>query len=394
MVSQVALALMLSIGAGLMFRSIGALLEVDRGLNIKSILTAQIQLAEKKYAEPREIASFYRRLMEKLEKLPSATSVSAISALQLSEIGVNWSFTIEGRPAPLPEDRPNALYYVVAPGYFETMQIPLLRGRQLTQADTNGAPAAAVIDKKLAQRYWKGEDPIGKRFKFDPLDAESPWHAHLNAGWITVVGVARTIRGDGLWDNGAPIMYLPYQQNPSRMMHLVVRSERDPLGLVNVVQRKVWEVDPEQPLSFVRTMEEVPEWAVSERRLTMHLLTAFAALAMLLSATGIYGVISYAVSQRTQELGVRMALGAQRLQVARMVVTNGLKLALAGIAIGIAGAFALTRFLSSQLYGVTATDGRTFAVACVALILVALLACYVPARRASRVDPITALRYE
>jgi putative ABC transport system permease protein len=174
----------------------------------------------------------------------------------------------------------------------------------------------------------------------------------------------------------------------------VIRTERDPLRLANAVQNKVWEVDPDQPMSFVRTMEEVPAWALSERRLTMQLLTVFAALATLLSAIGIYGVVSYAVSQRTQEVGIRMALGAQRSQVAGMVVAQGLKVALAGVAIGIAGALALTRFLSSQLYGVTATDARTFGVACLSLIFVALLACYLPARRASRVDPITALRDE
>lgn len=394
MVSQVALALMLSIGAGLMIRSLGALHQIDRGLNTASVLTMQIWPPEKKYAQPHELANLHRRILEKLETLPEAASSSAINYLPLSEIGIGWTFTIEGRPAPSAEDRPNALYYIVAPRYLETMQIPLLKGRHLSQADSAEAPAVAVIDEKLARRYWPGEDPIGKRLRFDPLDAESPWHANLTSGWIAVVGVAGTVRGDGLWEDGAPVLYLPYQQNPSRMMHLVIRAERDPLRLANAVQSKVWEVDPDQPLSFVRTMEEVPAWALSERRLMMQLLTVFAALATLLSTTGIYGVISYAVSQRTREVGIRMALGAQRGQVARMVIAQGLKVALAGVAIGIAGALALTRFLSSQLYGVTATDARTFGVACLFLILVALLACYLPARRASRVDPISALRHE
>jgi putative ABC transport system permease protein len=394
MVSQVALALMLSIGAGLMIRSLGALQHVDRGLNPRNVLTAQVWPPEEKYAGPRALANFYERMLEGLKTLPETVSSSAINYLPLSEIGIGWTFAIEGRPAPPAEERPGGMYFVAAPEYFETMQIPLLAGRRLMEADSAQAPAVAVIDEKMAQRYWPGEDPIGRRIKFDALDAESPWHAHLTSEWITIAGVVGAIRGDGLWEEGAPVMYLPYQQNPSRMMHLVIRTQGDPLLLANAVQRKVWEVDPDQPLAFVRSMEEVPAWALSERRMTMQLLSLFAALASLLSATGIYSVISYAVSQRTQEVGIRMALGAKRSEIARMVVGQGLKTSLAGVAIGIAGAVALTRLLSSQLYGVTATDAGTFAAACLFLFVVALLACYLPARRASRVDPLTALRHE
>jgi putative ABC transport system permease protein len=394
MVSQVALAVMLSIGAGLMIRSLWVLQQIDRGLNTANILTMQIWPPEKKYAEPHEIANFYRRIIEGLEDLPETISSNAINFLHLSEVGIGWTFAIEGKPIPPPEGRPEALYYVVTPGYLQAIQIPLLRGRYLTSSDSADAPAVAVIDEKLSRRYWPGEDPIGKRLRFDPLDSESPWHAHLNHTWITIVGVVGTIRGDGLWEEGSPVLYLPYQQSPSRMMHLVVRTGHDPLGLASAVQRKVWEVDPDQPVSFVRTMDEVPAWALSQRRLMMQLLTAFAALATLLSATGIYGVISYTVSQRTQEVGVRMALGARPGQVTAMVVAQGLKVALIGVAVGIAGAVALTRFLSSQLYGVTATDSRTLGAVSLCLLLVALLACYGPARRASRIDPMTALRHE
>jgi putative ABC transport system permease protein len=394
MVSQIALALILTVGAGLMIRSLAALHQFDRGLHTGGILTAQIWPPEIKYNEPRQITDFYRRILDELQTLPEAASASAVSFLPLSEIGVGWTFTIEGRPEPSAEQRPNAGYYVVTPGFLETMQIPLLKGRYPSPADTAEAPPVAVIDDKLAQRYWPGADPIGERFRFDPLDSESPWHAHLTPGWITVVGVAASIRGDGLWEDGAPVLYLPSPQNPSRMMHLVIRTAGDPLGLANAVRSKVWEVDPDQPLSFVRSMAEVPAWALSERRLMMQLLTAFAALATLLAAGGIYGVVSYAVSQRTQEVGIRMALGAQRSQIAAMVVSQSLRVALAGVAIGIAGAFALTRVLASQLFGVTPTDGRTIAMACLSLALVALLACYLPARRASRIDPITALRHE
>jgi putative ABC transport system permease protein len=394
MVSQVALALMLSIGAGLTIRSLGELQQFERGLNTENVLTMQIWLPDKKYSEPAAIAYFYRQVLERLESLPEAVSASAVNFLPLSEVGIGWTFTIEGRASPSPEDRPNGGYYIVAPRFLETLEIPLWKGRYLTEADAAEAPAVAVIDEKLAERYWPGEDPLGKRFRFDPLDAESPWHANLTPRSITVVGVAGTVRGDGLWEDGAPVMYLPYQQNPSRMMHLVIRAASDPMRLANDVQRKVWEIDRDQPVSFVRTMRDVPAWALAERRMTMQLLTAFAALATLLSASGIYGVVSYAVSQRTREVGIRMALGAQRGQVARLVVAQGLKVAAAGVAIGIAGAAALTRFLSNQLYGVTPTDSRTYAMACLSLLVVALLACYLPARRASRVDPITALRHE
>ncbi len=394
MAAQVALAITLSVGAGLMIRSLGELQQVDRGLNTSHVLTAQIWPPENKYIEPRDIAQFQQRVLERLESLPGASSSSAISFLPLSEAGVGWNFTIEGRPKPVPEERPSAMYSVVAPGYFETMQIPLVRGRRLTAADGATAPPVAVIDEKLAKRYWPGEDPVGKRFRFDPTDGESPWQASLNPEWITVVGIAQTVSGDGLWEDGAPLIYLPYQQNPSRMMHLVVRTEQDPLSMANAVRSRVWEVDPDQPVSFVRSMEEVPAWALAERRLTMQLLAVFAALAAVLAAAGIYGVVSYAVSQRVQEVGIRMALGAQGRQVAAMVVSQGLKPVLAGVIAGAAGAFALTRFLSSQLYGVSPTDPRTLAVACLSLILVALLACYIPARRASKVDPMTALRHE
>jgi putative ABC transport system permease protein len=230
MVSQVALALMLSIGAGLMIRSLGALQQIDRGLNTESVLTIQIWPPEKKYAKPHELANFYRRMIEGIETLPEATSTRAINFLPLSEIGIGWTFTIEGRPAPSAEGRPNALYYVVAPRYLQTMQIPLVKGRHLTQSDSAEAPAVAVIDEKLAQRYWPGEDPIARRLRFDPLDSESPWHANLTSGWITVVGVVGTVRGDGLWEDGAPVMYLPYQQNggyrKSNQTHLPPRRGR------------------------------------------------------------------------------------------------------------------------------------------------------------------------
>ena len=394
MVCQVALALMLSIAAGLMIRSLGALQRIDRGLNTENVLTMQIWPPEKKYAEPRALAAFYQRILERLEQLPEALSSSAVNYLPLSEIGIGWTFSREGEPDRSAEERPNALYYIVAPDYFQTMQIPLLSGRYLQQSDAAEAPLAAVIDEKLARRYWPGESPLGKRLKFDPQDTESPWHARLASGWIRVVGVVGIVRGDGLWDDGAPVIYLSYQQNPSRMMHLVIRSQTDPLRLTKAVQQKVWEVDSDQPLSFVRTMAEVPSWALSERRLTMQLLGVFAVLANLLSAAGIYGVISYAVSQRTQEIGIRMALGAEKGRISGMVIAQGMKVAVVGLAIGIGGAFGLTRYLSSQLFGVTATDAQTFVTACLFLGAVALVACYVPARHASRVDPITALRHE
>jgi putative ABC transport system permease protein len=394
MVSQVALALMLSVGAGLMIRSLSTLQRLDRGLETEGVLTAQVWPPATKYAKPHELAGFHRRIIERLEALPAVSSAGAISFLPLSEMGIGSSFSIEGRPERPAGTKPNASYSVVTPRYLETMRIPLLKGRYLTDADSADAPAVAVIDVKLSERYWPGEDSIGKRFAFDAVDSESPWQADLTSRSITVVGVVGTILGDGLWEESAPVMYLPYQQNPSRIMHLAVRTQGDPRGLATAMQRTVWEVDPDLPLSLVRPMDEVPAWALADRHLTLQLLAVFAALAILLAATGIYGVVAFAVGQRTQELGIRMALGAQHRQVTGMIVAQGLKSALTGIVLGVAGAVALTRLLSSQLYGVTTTDMRTFGTACALLTFVAIAACYLPARRASRVDPVAALRQE
>lgn len=394
LVPQVALAVMLSIGAGLMIRSLGELQRFDRGLKTANVLTAQIRPPENKYKDSHEIASFHRRVIERLETLPEAVSTSAISFLHLSESGVGCTFTIEGRSAPFPGDKPNALYYVVAPGYLRTMEIPLLTGRHLSSGDAARAPAVAVIDEKLAKRYWPREDPIGRRFKFDPIDSENPSHASLTADWITVVGVAGTVLGDGLWEHGAPVMYLPYQQNPARTMHLVVRTDGNPLRLANAVQSRVWEVDPDQPVSFVRTMEEVSAWAFAERRLTMQLLTVFAILATLLSAAGIYGMVSYTVSQRTHEFGIRMALGAQRHQVLSIVLRHALALTAISILIGLGSSAVLIRYLEAMLFGVSPHDASTFVVVSVVFGAVIFVASYVPARRATRVDPLVALRYE
>jgi putative ABC transport system permease protein len=394
MVSQVAVALMLLIGAGLMISSVGTLQQIDRGLTTDGVLTAQMWPPEARYVQPHELTGFQRRVIDGLATIPGAISASAINFLPLSEMGIGSGFTIEGRPALTAEDRPHAQYCVVAPRYLQTMRIRLLKGRDLVDADSAEAPAVAVIDEKLSRRYWPGEDPIGKRFAFDARDSESPWQANLASGWITVVGIASTVRGDGLWEDGAPVVYLPYQQNPSRMMHLVVRAEDDPLGLARALRNTVWEVDPDQPLSFVRKMEDVPAWALAERHLTTQLLAVFAGLAILVAASGIYGVIAFTSSRQTRELAIRLTLGAETRQITRMMIVQGLRVAGMGILAGIAGALALTRLLASQLYGVTATDARTFALACTSLILVAVLACYLPARRASRVDPITALREE
>ena len=282
-VSQVALAVLLLISAGLMLRSLWTLETIDRGISTENLLTMQIWPPENKYAEPREIADFQRRILERLRELPEALAASAVSFLPLSEAGVGWQFAVAGRPSPPPEERPHALYYVVEPGFCRTIGIPLLRRKYHSETDGAEGPLVAVIDRKLADRHWHGENPVGRQLKFDPLYAESPWHAALRPERITVVGVVETIKPDGLWENGAPVMYLPYQQHPSRMMHLVVRTGSDPLHLANAVRSKVWEVDADQPVSFVRTMDDVPDWAFAERRLTMQLLMGFAALAVLLA---------------------------------------------------------------------------------------------------------------
>jgi putative ABC transport system permease protein len=346
----------------------------------------QIALPELKYADEKQRAIFFHRLLERVETLPGVVSAGVASNLPFTDDS-KTDFTIEGRPEPeTVKDAFVASNGSISPNYFRALGVSIVKGRALTEQDTAESMPVAVISETLARRYWPNEDPMGKRFRVG--DSEDP------APWMTIVGIAGDVRRYGLDTEPDAEMYLPYQQQPQASMTLVVRTASDPLKMVAAVRNEVRAIDREQPVYNVKTMESLLAVSVASRRLSVMLLGIFAVLALVLASVGIYGVVSYAVTQRTHEIGVRMALGAQTRDVLRLVVGQSMLIALIGIAIGLIGAFALTRLMSSLLYGVSATDPLTFIVISLLLALVALLACYLPARKVMKVDPMVALRYE
>jgi putative ABC transport system permease protein len=385
-VAEVALALVLLIGAGLMVRSFMRLQQVNAGFNPQRVLTAGLFLPGSKYKEGPQIVGFYEELLGKLAALPGVESVGAIDTLPLSGGGNVLSFVIDGRPPLQPTDNtPDAEYRVVTPDYFRTMGIPLLRGRLLTEQDGPNAPRATVINETMARRYFPDEDPIGKRINLgDPQ--KSPWR--------TIVGIVRDTRHESLSAEPYSQMYTVHTQFPARSLSLVLRASSDPMKLVSAIRGNVADMDKDLPLSNIRTMEQILAESLAQPRFNTMLITIFAVVALVLASVGIYGVISYSVSQRTHEIGVRIALGAQPGDIFKMVVGQGLKLALFGVSAGLAASFALTRVMASLLYEVQATDPATFAAIAVTLTAIALLASYIPARRATRVDPMISLRYE
>jgi putative ABC transport system permease protein len=312
-----------------------------------------------------------------------------ISFLPLSVSGMKFSFSVEGRTMPSDMQLPFALFRTVSPDYFRALGIPLQRGRFFDTRDSADAPPVMIINRRLAEQFWPGEDPTGKRLKIGPADSPN--------AWAIVVGVVGNVRQAGLYGELLPEFYTPYMQERRPFVaprDLVVRVNGDSAALVGAVREAVWAVDKDQPISNVRTMDQVFAAAVSRERFQMLLLALFAALALVLACVGLYGVISYAVAQRTHEIGVRMALGAQSRDVLSLVIRQGMVLTIAGLLVGIAVGLAATRVMSDMLFGVTATDAVTFVSAGVLLVIVAFLACYVPARRATKVDPLVALRYE
>jgi putative ABC transport system permease protein len=311
-----------------------------------------------------------------------------ISELPLSGDALMHNFLVEGRPAIAPGDEPEVETRSIAGEYFRVMQIPLLAGRDFTPQDKEDTPLVGVINQSLAQQFFPNEDPIGKRVR---------WARDEQVNWITVIGVAGDVKHFGFDQPDEPTLYTPYAQTNrawKRWMSLVVRGGSDTAALAGAVKSRIWKVDPMIPATKVRMMSEVTAEANSARRFNMLLLSIFAGVALLLSAVGIYGVISYAVTQRTHEIGVRVALGARPRDVMKLVLGQGMVLASIGAGIGLAAAFASTRLMSTLLFGVGATDPMTFGVIALLLMAVALLACYIPARRATKVDPMTALRYE
>ena len=385
-VAEIGMALVLLIGAGLLIKSFMRLNQVDPGFRPQHVLTMKINLPKAKYSTPQSAVGFYRQVLERVGGLPGVEAAGMVTFLPLQDWGLNGDFSIEGRPPFPPNQQPLAEYREVSPDYFRALGIPLLKGRYFTGQDVAGAPPGVIINQRMARRFWPNEDPIGQRLRF-----------HGPEG-IPIVGVVGNVKQSGLDGSTRFEIYVPYSQSPwlpfNLGMSLVVRTASDPSALTAAVRHEILGVDPEQPVYRVKTMEKVIADSVAPRRFYMLLLGAFAGVAMALAAIGIYGVMFYAVRQRTQEIGIRMALGAQQRDVLQMVVGEGLLLAVAGVGAGLAAASALTRVLASFLFGVSARDLPTFAAISVLLIGVATVACYLPARRAAKVDPMVALRYE
>jgi len=383
-VAEIALALMLLAGAGLLVRSFVQLQQVDPGFNPRNLLTAFVMLPPSKYPEPQRQAAFFREVMDRITSLPGVECAGAAdSAPMLSND--TGPVSIEGRPVRPDEVEIQAERPKITPDYFCAMGIRLLRGRSFTWADNESSLPVAIINESAARQYWPDEDAMGKRVQLE--DGSAPV-------WRQVIGIVGDVRQDSLVKAGRPEVYAPLLQVPVPYMVLAVRTRAEPAALTAAVRHAVTEVDKDQPLFQIKTMEQVVGDSVAGRRFQMSLLAVFAAIALGLAAIGIYGLMSYTVNQRTHEIGIRMALGAKRRDVLHLVVRHGMMLAIVGVVLGTVGALLLTRFLSDMLYGVGVNDPTTLLSVATLLIGVAALASYIPARRAMRVDPIVALRYE
>ncbi|HSF23613.1 MAG TPA: ABC transporter permease, partial [Blastocatellia bacterium] len=382
-VSEVALALMLLVGAGLLIKSFVNLQRVDPGFDPKNVLRVDLQVPRTRYPDRLHTAAFYKQLMDRVAGLPGVQTAGAVSSLPLSGGGTDSTFAIEGRPGPEPGQPQAAWYAKVTPGYFRTMGIRFLQGRDFTEADTAEATKVAIISETMARRYFSGGDPVGKRLVFGEGQDKRE-----------IVGVVADVKHFGLNVDARPTMYFAQAQYAERGMSLLVRTPGDPMSLAGAIRSEVWTLDRDLAVSSVMPMEELVATSLAEPRFVLLLLGLFAAVAMALSAIGVYGVMAYTVTQRSHEIGVRMALGAQMRDVLTLVVGQGMALVGGGVALGLIAAFGLTRVMESLLFGVSATDFTTFAATSVVLALVALGACFVPARRATKVDPMIALRYE
>src|SRR5579863_1130115 len=385
-ISELALSVVLLIGAGLLIHSFAHLQNVQPGFNPKNVLTYELTMTGKKYADKPATLNTYRQLFENLERLPGVTAAGAVSPIPLSETFAWGPITVEGRTPLAGENFINADQRVVAGHYFQAMEIPLLQGRLFDDHDNLTNPQVAIVDEYMAQQLWPNADPIGKRIRNGGLDSTSPW--------ITVVGVVGRIRQYTMDTESRIAFYLPQTQYVTRGMNVVLRSSTDPASMTGVVTNATHAVDSDLPLYDVRTMAQRVEISLARRRFAMLLLGLFAALALALATIGIYGVMAYLVNQGTREIGIRMALGATQRNILNLIVRKGMALALGGVLIGLAAAFALTRLMRTLLFGVNSSDPVTFLAIALLLGGVALLASYIPARRAARIDPMISLRSE
>ena len=385
--AEVAISLVLLIGAGLLINSFLRLRNVDPGFSTNNLLTMKVVLTDPKYTTFEQCQAFYSNVVQRVQSLPGVKSAAVTTNLPLYRQGNSMSIVIEGRPEPLPNQAPVVVIRVVSPAYFDTMNIPLLSGRKFTDHDTLTTPAVVVVSETMARRFWPNEDAIGKRIAIG--------RARSQDDWIPVVGVVKDVRQFELTAAPRPQMYFSHRQAEFFLPNdLVVKTHVEPTSMAAAVRNAVWEIEKDQPVSNIQTMDQILADSIARQRFSMLLLAIFAAVALVLAGVGIYGVMSYSVAQRTREIGIRMALGAQTPAVLKLAVSYGMKLVIAGIIIGLIAAFALTRVMATLLFGVTATDPMTFALISLLLVFVAAVASYIPARRATRVDPIIALRYE
>lgn len=383
-VAEIAMALVLLIGAGLMIKTFVILNGVDAGIRPENVLTMNFALGSQRYAKTQARAPFVESMLQRIGQLNGVVSAAVAADIPLSGDDDAMSISIEGRPDPPPNQKPSVNFNIVGPGYLRTLGIPLLKGRDFTSRDTQATPGIALINQSMVEKFWSHEDPIGTRITTD------------GKTWFTVQGIVGNVRQGGLKSAPVPEVYLSYLQDPYAWpyLSLLVRTSSDPTKLVSSLQSAIRSVDKDLPISAVSTMEQIRSKSIAQPRLTALLLTVFSALALVLATVGIYGVMAYSVTQRTHEMGLRMALGAHVSDVLRLVVGQGAILAGIGVAIGLAGAFAVTRVLAKFLWGVRPTDPATFIAVSLLLTAVAMLASYIPARRATKVDPMIALRYE
>lgn len=384
-VFEVALSLVLLVGAGLLVRSFLSLLNTNPGFDPHNLMTMNLVLPSAKYKDAQQRAAFYTDLVQRVKATPGVESAAVVNYLPLGGSNSSDAYLIEGEAEPPPGQENEGRYRASTPDYFQTMRIPIVSGRAFTEQDKAGAAPVVIVNETLARKHWPGQDAVGKRFRiFGPIDRNP---------WLEVVGVVADVKHD-LNLPVTPEFYLPQAQDPWSAMVLVARTTVDPTSLAATLRQQVWSIDKDQPVFDLRTMQEVRSMSVTMYSFSSVMLGLFAGIALLLASIGIYGVMAFAVTQRTQEIGIRMALGARGADVLKLIVSQGMKLALLGIAFGLLGAWGLTRFMAGLLVGVQATDLLTFAVVSACLFVAALLACYLPARRATKVDPLVALRYE
>ena len=386
--SEVALALILLVGAGLMTKSLYRLLSVDSGFRAERVLKLEIDLRTEQYDKDSAVIGFWQQMLERVRALPGVESAAAGTSIPLTDRHWRTDITVEGMPLPKPGSFPHPDMHVVSPGYEKTLGIRLLGGRGFTDADHETAPRVAMINATSAQRLFPGADPVGKRFSLGRLGAGR------TPNWVTIVGVVADTKMYGLASPARLEVYLPSRQQVAGEMALLVKSRREPAALVSAIRGIVASIDKEQPIFRIATMQEVVNASVSTPRITLILLGLFSGLALVLATIGIYGVVSYSIAQRTKEIGIRIALGARRGDVLRLVLAQGGKISVVGIVVGSAASLGLTRLMAKLLYSVSAVDPATFAIVAFVLALIAMIACYIPARRTLRVDPLVALRHE